>query len=226
MAKIKYLPGLLSGIALLICSSAWPIGIANYEVNYATVNRATRSPSINASPVDDRARIKRIYDSQIGVRETRPNAGPQVEKYLRYVGLGHGQPWCAAFVCWVLAEAGLRNPRSGWSPDLFTESKVVWKRTTLTGTVNQKLANRKYVPPAASTATRKVAATPAPGDVFGIYFPEKKRIAHCGFVDAWNGSWVTTVEGNTNGSGDRDGDGVYRKRRQVSTIYRVSRYVN
>src|SRR6476661_4335715 len=52
-------------------------------------------------------RIQEIYTSQIGVREKKVNSGPEVEKYLAYVGLKKGNPWCAAFVCWVFGEAGV-----------------------------------------------------------------------------------------------------------------------
>ncbi|SEN47871.1 hypothetical protein SAMN05216436_1178 [bacterium A37T11] len=39
------------------------------------------------------------------------------------------------------------------------------------------------------------------GDVFGLYYSELKRIAHCGFVDQWDGIWCITVEANTNSVG-------------------------
>lgn len=57
-----------------------------------------------------------------------------------------------------------------------------------------------------------------PATVFGIYFPALKRIAHCGFVERLDGHWIITIEGNTNITGGREGDGVYRKRRLASTI--------
>ena len=58
-----------------------------------------------------------------------------------------------------------------------------------------------------------------PGVVFGIYYPELKRIGHCGFVLSETTDWLLTVEGNTNGGGSREGDGVYRKRRHVKAVY-------
>lgn len=64
------------------------------------------------------------------------------------------------------------------------------------------------------------------GDIFGIYFPEKKRIAHAGFIDQWDGNWLISVEGNTTEAGGREGEGVYRKRRLVRTVYQVARYIN
>jgi len=72
------------------------------------------------------ARIVGIAEKQLGVRERGGhNAGPQVEAYLRYVGLGKGHPWCAAFVSWVHGQAGFAQPRSGWSPSLFPTSRRI-----------------------------------------------------------------------------------------------------
>ncbi|MEJ7780376.1 MAG: peptidoglycan-binding protein [Daejeonella sp.] len=146
-------------------------------------------------------KVKHLYDSEIGVKEHGMNSGKRVEEYLRYVNLEKGNPWCAAFICWVFGKAGIDNPRSGWSPDLF-KSNVIWKRN--------------------SPATNK--QTPLATDVFGIWFPEKGRIAHAGFIDRWDKTWLITVEGNTNRDGSREGDGVYRKRRLVRSIYQVARY--
>ena len=173
------------------------------------IHRTTARPRINKAatqtsdfrPPTSVNRVKTIYDSQIGVRETGSNRGPEVEKYLRYAGLSKGNPWCAAFVCWVLGEAGVINPRSGWSPDLFLEGRVIWRTgeqgTNLpgrqAGSKEQRLPT--YVPSGfpSSLATGNLPTgqagwqrvTPGPGDIFGLYFPEKARIAHVGFVDEW-----------------------------------------
>ncbi|WP_316831927.1 peptidoglycan-binding protein [Pedobacter aquatilis] len=58
----------------------------------------------------------------------------------------------------------------------------------------------------------------APAMVFGIWFPELKRIAHCGFIEKRQGNWLITIEGNTNVAGSREGDGVYRKYRHIRTV--------
>ena len=62
-----------------------------------------------------------------------------------------------------------------------------------------------------------------PGDVFGIYFSSKKRIAHVGIIEV-PGATTITIEGNTNEAGSREGDGVYRKRRLSKQIYQTSRW--
>ncbi len=188
------------------------------------------------------AKVKQIYDSQIGVKESGWNSGPDVEQYLRYVNLPKGNPWCAAFVCWVFGKAGVANPRTGWTPSLFPVDRTIWLRAEsgklkVESTVEEQRAWSKeqghvpYTYPTRQTTGNRQpdsyrVITPSTGDVFGIYFPEKKRIAHVGFIDSWDGSWLITVEGNTNISGNPEGDGVYRKRRPVRSIYRVARYIN
>lgn len=160
-----------------------------------------------------RQKVQQIYTSQIGIREQGTNSGPQVLQYLSYVNLPKGNPWCAAFVCWVYGQANVPNPRTAWSPDLFKPNRIIWERAE----------NRKVKVESSERTTNN--RRPGIGDVFGIYFPDKKRIAHVGFVDQWDGTWLITVEGNTNVSGNREGDGVYRKRRPVQSIYQVARYI-
>lgn len=75
---------------------------------------------------------------------------------------------------------------------------------------------------------KKVVTTWKQGDVFGIYFANKKRIAHVGIIDQVERNSVITVEGNTGpdnyGERSREGDGVFKKRRMKKQIYMVSRW--
>jgi hypothetical protein len=64
----------------------------------------------------------------------------------------------------------------------------------------------------------RLAKAAAPGNVFGIYFPAMKRIAHCGFVVNSRSDWITTVEGNTDASGGREGGGVYQRLRHKKSV--------
>ena len=196
------------------------------------------------------AKVRSIYTSQIGVREKHENSGPEVEQYLKYVSLPKGNPWCAAFVCWVYGKAGVGNPKSGWTPSLFKADKVIWDRKEQgTKSKEQRLPQSEVAAfyrdvelirpagqlvtgnwqPAKSqrqpTISNPKFLVPTTGDVFGLYFPEKRRIAHTGFIDQWDGTWLISVEGNTNVSGSREGDGVYRKRRLVRSVYKVARYI-
>ena len=66
----------------------------------------------------------------------------------------------------------------------------------------------------------------SPGNLLGIYFPDLKRIGHVGMIEKLDGDWCISVEGNTNITGSREGDGVYLKRRHRKTIYKMADWVS
>ena len=72
----------------------------------------------------------------------------------------------------------------------------------------------------------RLVSDPQAADVFGIYFPKLKRIAHCGLVERSKGNWIYSIEGNTNLAGSREGDGVYRKLRHKHTIKYYSNWID
>lgn len=145
--------------------------------------------------------------TQIGVKElTGHNDGATVEMYLKSVGLGKGNPWCAAFISWNYQQCDIKNPKSGYAPNWFPSTNVIYKPSS------------------------KIIGTPEPGDVFGIYFASKKRIAHVGFIIEWGEKYVTTIEGNadadaTEGEKSREGNGVFKKKRLKRQIYAASRWL-
>lgn len=71
----------------------------------------------------------------------------------------------------------------------------------------------------------RLARSALPGNLLGVYFPKLKRIAHVGLIEKLEGEWCVSVEGNTNSQGSSEGDGVYRKRRHVKTIYQIADWV-
>lgn len=108
-----------------------------------------------------------------------------------------GQPWCAAFVVWVLKEQGSTLLLNGPSAPYYTPSMEAWAR---------------------KTGRWKTSAECKPGDVliFG-----KGHATHTGFLAAQDGAHVRTIEGNTssgNGGSQTDGGGVYRRRRPRSWV--------
>lgn len=141
-----------------------------------------------SAKTDDRESVLAVARPLVGEVEHGNNAGEFVERVLSSVGLGAGNPWCAAFNYYVFEKAGFKDrvPKSAWSPD--------WLR----GGERRRVGH--------------------PADVFGIYFPSRGRIAHTGIVEIQQGPWLTTIEGNTNEAGSRDGDGVYRKKRSVNSV--------
>ena len=174
------------------------------HINTVALSPASARPILptNESAV---SKLQQIFRAEIGVRErSGRNDGLRIEQYLRFTGLKPGYPWCAAFVAWCFGQAGIPAPRSAYCPSFFPRSRIIWNRMTLVTT-----------PP---------ARLPGAGDVFGIYFSEKGRIAHMGFVDSWNDTFMISVEGNTNLQGSPEGDGVYRKRRLIKSIACVARW--
>lgn len=146
--------------------------------------------------------LRNTYTQEIGVRENGHNAGDRVEMYLNAAGAVKGSAWCAAFVAWCHARCGFSFPASpAWSPSWFPQSKVIYCRTAGDNILNAQ-----------------------PGDVFGLFYKSKGRIAHVGFIDSVTIDWIYTVEGNTNEAGSREGDGVYRKRRPAKTVYKIARW--
>lgn len=120
-----------------------------------------------------RQQIYEIAANEIGVREDGGNnRGPEVSKYLAYVGLGEGYEWCAAFVSWCYGRAGLSVPRNAWSPALFPKAR---RRP-------QSQLNNAYVKQA---------------DLFAIYSSQLKRIHHVGIIKAVQGQLLISVEGNS-----------------------------
>lgn len=156
---------------------------------------------------DVREDVIRAAASALGWTEaTGKNDGPRIEAILASTGNRRGDPYCAAFVYWSGLTAGHPRlyPRSAWSPDMT----------------------------AAPTWTRaRGGREPRAADTFGIYFPAKGRVAHTGLIESASASVFTTIEGNTSpdakpGSvADRDGGGVWRKRRLRSQVHAVRDWV-
>ena len=58
------------------------------------------------------------------------------------------------------------------------------------------------------------------------YYPNLGRVGHVGFLEKTDmDGYFITIEGNTNGAGSREGDGVYKKKRDPNKVNAVSRYI-
>ena len=134
----------------------------------------------------------------VGVKETQgPNRGPEINEWLYRAGSVPGQPWCAAFVSCMLDDActALRIPapirlRAG----VHMLIRECGKARTL---------------------------DPGAGFIFGIDHgtgPGGTKRGHCGIVVEIDpdGKHMTTIEGNTDASGSREGQGVYYRQRRIS----------
>ena len=198
-------------------------------------------------------RIIEIAGREIGVvEEGCQNCGARVAGYLNYVGIETPAPWCAAWVSWVFGQARYTQPKTAWSPALFPKERVVEiallkqvqhrhlpgddtdleQSGKLRNTAGSEQASQGLVMGIRpelkrSRALRSTAGSiqDAEGLVMGIYFPELKRIAHCGIVAGLKGNYVQTIEGNTNGTGGREGVGVFRKLRHKRSIAKYADWI-
>lgn len=143
--------------------------------------------------------VTSAFQSQIGVTEaTNQNDGEPV-KYLQSVGFGAGFAWCGAFVHWVLEKC---VPHDQLYQFIGTAKGFAWTPNFV-------------VKPA------YLVTEPRSGDLMTLYYASKGRVGHVGFVEKYpEGNQVVTVEGNTNAAGAREGDGVHRKYRLKSQIYK------
>lgn len=142
-------------------------------------------------------KLLELAAAEIGVRETSPNRGQRVDEYHRYAGRdpAAADSWCAQFVGWCFGHAaealGAHNPlpKSSSVWGLWQRSPVSWRVTD-----------------------------PQAGDVFLIDHGDGK--GHCGIVTGrgFADGVVTTVEGNSNADGSRNGDGVYSRSRGIGEI--------
>lgn len=141
--------------------------------------------------------------SQVGVMESPEgsNGGPEVDAYLKSVGLGTGYYWCAAFVYWCFRKAAekLRRP----NPVLRTAGCVDhWNRTK-----GRRIAVRDAVD---NPGLLK------PGQIFIIN--HGRGSGHTGILEKIEGGFLHTIEGNSNPAGSSNGIGVFRLERKIATI--------
>ncbi len=136
-----------------------------------------------------------VARTQLGVKETSPNWGVRVSKYLASVGINFPAPWCLAFVHWCFHEVGKELTGHG-----LVQSFVNW-----------------------AEKNGEIVARPFAGDVVCYDWNADDWYDHAGIVEKvlalrWRNhvfaGWIQTIEGNT--SPVFGGvDGVYRRRRWV-----------
>lgn len=151
----------------------------------------------------------RIARGEVGVREVGgANRGPRVVEFQRATWLEPGPwPWCAAFTCWVLREALKTDPGKAYIRNKNVEQ---WRCRDASAFGWIGWAKAKGL---------AVGRTPRRGDfvVYDFNGP-KQGGGHIGLVEAVLADGrFRTVEGNTNGEGSREGDGVYEKTRSVNS---------
>jgi len=150
--------------------------------------------------------IVRLARAEIGVEELNgTNKGKRVNEYKAATTLdpNQGWPWCAAFVAWLVREA-MKN--------LGIKETAKFKRPTTASAWGFEAWSLKQD---ATTWTRK----PHDGDIQAgdiVVF----TFSHIGIATSApdKGGWVSTIEGNSNNQGSREGGAVVTHKRHVSKI--------
>lgn len=137
--------------------------------------------------MDQREKIMKIAASQVGYKES----GKDITKYGAWYGM-NGNPWCAMFVSWCAAQAGV--PQS-----------VIPKKSYVPDIVSFYISRGRY--------RTRGSYTPKKGDI--VFFGESD---HVGLVEGVSGNNVITIEGNTSSGGNvSNGEGVYRRTRPLGS---------
>ena len=128
------------------------------------------------------------------------NRSAEIDSFNRAAGVPIGSSWCASYVSWVYKHEDYNAPYSAWSPHFGKSKDIIYKKN---------LKNNK-----------KIEA----GDAVTFYYANLKRVGHVGLVKYEKDGYLYTIEGNTNGAGSREGNGVYNKKRELNKIYAITRY--
>lgn len=150
------------------------------------------------------AKIIAIATAEVGVRESNDNSGARVMEYQAADTLGGTHyPWCASFVSWAIREASkATKTKNIWCNSASCDVILAWAR---------KL--------------NIVHTTPQVGDVF-LVMVSKYDATHTGIVVAVNGPKFAEISGNTNDTGSRNGDGVYKQSRTNGDRYLFVRWLD
>lgn len=135
------------------------------------------------------------------VRETSINRSIEIDSFNTNVGVPLGSPWCASYISWVYNHFNIINPNSAWSPNWALKKDRIWDKN-LKNNINIKQ-----------------------GDVSTFYYSNIGRVGHVEIIYKVDDKYIYTIGGNTDGSGNREGDGCYRKKRELSKVYAITRYI-
>lgn len=183
------------------CTASPDIEPVKTELNF------TDTPSVEL-PVSTIAHLD-LAESYIGTTElTGNNDGLEVEQFLGSVGLSKGNPYCAAFISYILDETpGIKSP-----------------------TIRTALAS-KFITNESIDARHVLRGTQViPDGTIVIWQKGNTIFGHAGFVESQlSRSEFTTIEANT-GSGtygdQSDGDGVWRRQRSIvpGNYFRITKF--
>lgn len=153
--------------------------------------------------------ILSFAEESIGQQEIEGNMGfvdPVFDEEMRELGrFQNGFPWCVCFVemCW----------KKGYRDFNIKESEPIFKEMAklITPSAKRTLENFKEADAWIISQTPRVGAI-----AIWIYYKNGNPTSsgHAGIVKSWNYKRVTTIDGNTNAEGGREGKEVAEKSRR------------
>lgn len=180
--------------SLWLCCSLWlscSALVDDGSIAHAQ-SRLSRYESSHDTTIPRHLAIARAY---VGTTEIRrgSNAGTEVNRFLRTVGLGPGNEWCAAFVSTCLTEGRVVSP---------TVRAGLARRFKIRGYVDARVVLSGQVTIPAGWIVGWQRGTTVHG--------------HIGFANVpWRGVNGVAVEGNTSNPVPGRPDGVFIKKRSI-----------
>lgn len=147
--------------------------------------------------------ILAIARKELGTVEFPPNSNKvkyNTEYYRRAVS-GSDYAWCCAFLWWVFREAGASKlfyggKRTAYCPTLLADYKA---------------------------KGQVVTSGYKPGDIVFFNFSGGSAAKHVGICVAWDGTYITTIDGNTGTGNEANGGAVMERKRHNKYIVAVAR---
>lgn len=137
-----------------------------------------------------------LAQDEIGVKES-PAGSNKVKYNTAYYGRevsGTGYPWCCAFLWWLFQQAGAEKLFYGGGRTAYCPTLLAYHKG--------QAVNGDY----------------KPGDVIFFNFSGKSGAAHVGICESWDGTKITTIDGNTGQGNEANGGAVLRRTRDKKYI--------
>jgi len=151
-----------------------------------------------------------IADSFEGIKEIGDNRGfdnKNFERMMLDVGWWRGAAWCAFSLKLIYQLAGIKTTVTGWSPTAYNKKHVIF--------TDGRLLEPIRPGDSGTLSYAKYRNNPKRFKAIGHAFIVKKTIGN---------SAVVTGEGNTDGNGDREGNGFYEKIRPLNANIHITRW--
>ena len=113
---------------------------------------------------------------------------------------GNNFAWCAVFIWWLFEQTGIHGLYYGGKKTAYVPALLTWARQE-----------------------GLLVDTPRPGDLVCFDFNHNATADHIGLCESWDGTYITTIDGNTGSGNEANGGAVMRRRRHKQYIVAVIR---